>query len=294
MKTTHTYKTAGRLELQADVYRASGDGPRRVILWLHGGALIAGHREDISDRDAKALVGAGYTVVSADYRLAPATKLAGILEDVRDAWRWIRGEGPGLFGADPHRIAVMGASAGGYLTLMTGFRVKPRPCALVSVAGYGDVAGAWYSRPDPFYRRQPLVSEQSARAAVGEAETVGSPGWKDSRGLFYLYCRQQGRWPQEVVGHDPDAERRAFYPFCPVCNVTPHYPPTLLVHGDKDTDVPYEQSAMMAAELARAGVEHEFITIRGGGHCSLGRDEAEVAATYPRLIAFLDRHLKGL
>jgi len=154
-----------------------------------------------------------------------------------------------------------------------------------------DVAGAWYSRPDPFYRRQPLVSEQSAREAVGEAETVGNPGWKDSRGLFYLYCCQQGRWPQEVAGHDPDSEPGAFDPFCPMRNVTADHLPTLLIHGDQDTDMPYEQSVMMADELDRAGVEYEFITIRCGGHCSLGPDGAEVAATYARITAFLDRHL---
>ena len=39
------------------------------------------------------------------------------------------------------------------------FRVEPRPKALVSVWGYGDIVGAWYSRPDPFYCRQPAVPE---------------------------------------------------------------------------------------------------------------------------------------
>ena len=33
-------------------------------------------------------------VVSIDYRLAPETKLAAILEDVRDAFAWVRAEGP--------------------------------------------------------------------------------------------------------------------------------------------------------------------------------------------------------
>lgn len=93
------------------------------------------------------------------------------------------------------------------------------------------------------------------------------------------------------MGHDPDVGPRAFDPLCPVRNVTADHPPTLLIHGDHDTDVPYEQSVMMAAELARAGVEHEFITTRGGGHCSLGRDGAEVAAGYACIAAFLDRDL---
>jgi len=290
---TYAYKTVGMCQLNADVYGGCAGAARPVVLWMHGGALIAGHRTNISAHEAAVLVGAGYTIVSIDYRLAPESKLSAIIEDVQDAYGWLRTEGPGLFGADTDRIATMGPSAGGYLTLMTGFRLHPRPKALVAVAGYGDVAGPWYSRPDPFYRRQPLVSEQAARSAVGERETVGSPGWSDGRGLFYLYCRQQGAWPFEVTGHDPDREPEAFGEFCPVRNVTPDYPPTMLIHGDQDADVPYEQSAIMAELLGRAGVDCEFITIAGGGHCSLGLDAGAVTGTYARIVAFLDRHVRG-
>ncbi len=41
-----------------------------------------------------------------------------------------------------------------------------------------------------------------------------------------------------VSRHDPDLEPKAFDRFCPVRNVTPEYPPTMLIHGDKDRDVP--------------------------------------------------------
>src|SRR5258706_7933335 len=53
-------------------------------------------------------------------------------------------------------------------------------------------------------------------------------------------------------------EPRAFDSFCPVRNVTRKYPPTLLIHGTKDTDVPYELSEQMAKELAAKRVEHQF------------------------------------
>jgi len=89
-----------------------------------------------------------------------------------------------------------------------------------------------------------------------------------------------------VVGHDPDKEPRAFDPFCPVRNVTHNYQPTMLLHGDKDTDVPFEQSVQMAKELERHGVEHEFIRIPNGGH---GFD---TTLHFDRVLAFLDRHLK--
>ena len=126
---------------------------------------------------------------------------------------------------------------------------------------------------------------------MGTGPTVGTADGQGQRGMFYLWCRQNGLWPLEVAGHDPDREPEAFRPFCPVQNVTRQYTPTLLVHGNRDTDVPYEQSVMMARALAAAGVAHEFITIEGGGHCSMGMDEAQVKATYARVLAFLGKHL---
>ena len=160
---------------------------------------------------------------------------------------------------------MCGGSAGGYLTLMTGFCVNPRPRALVSFWGYGDIVGAWYSRPDAFYLRQPAVSREEALAAVG-ATAVSEPPPKSDRGRFYLYCRQQGIWPKQVAGHDPDTEGAWFQRYCPIRNVTKQYPPTMLVHGTEDTDVPYEQSKIMAERLSQTGVRHQLVTVPGGGH----------------------------
>jgi dipeptidyl aminopeptidase/acylaminoacyl peptidase len=94
-----------------------------------------------------------------------------------------------------------------------------------------------------------------------------------------------------VVGHDPDAEPRAFDAFCPIRDVTAAYPPTLLIHGTKDTDVPYEQSELMDRELARQGVEHELITVAGGAHGLGGTDPAVLADIRRRILAFLAAHL---
>ena len=107
-------------------------------------------------------------------------------------------------------------------------------------------------------------------------------------GRYYLYCRQQGLWPKEVLGRDPDKQPCDFDPFCPVRNVTAGYPPTLLLHGDEDTDVPYEQSVLMADTLACAGVEHQLLTVPGGGHGFDGRmDEPVVSAAFETVLCFL-------
>ncbi|GMU93151.1 MAG: hypothetical protein AMXMBFR4_22090 [Candidatus Hydrogenedentota bacterium] len=270
VKETYTYKTVGDCQIKADVYRVYGAGPAPVVVWIHGGALIGGGRGGVNYAMLHLLQRSGYTVVSIDYRLAPETKLPEIIEDVCDAFRWVREQGPRSFGIDPLRVGVMGGSAGGYLTLMAGIAVEPRPRALVSFYGYGDIIGPWYSEPDLFYRQQPAVTEQEARANVGTTPLAEDATGKD-RFRFYLWCRQQGFWPREIMGVNDKERTEAFLPFCPERNVTPNYPPTLLLHGDADTDVPYQRSVDMAAALSRSGVAHELITIEGGAHGFDGR-----------------------
>jgi acetyl esterase/lipase len=286
---TYTYKRAGGCEIRADVYTTNTE-VRPTLVWVHGGALIMGSRRDIRERQRDLYLRAGYHVVAIDYRLAPETKLPEIVEDVVDACRWVRLNGPQLFQADARRMGVVGHSAGGYLTLMLGFRAAPRPSALISFYGYGDIVGEWYSRPDPFYCQQSMVTVEEARASVGEAALSDAWG-RPERERFYLYCRQQGLWPREVVGYDPDTQAEAFEPFCPERNVTDGYPPTLLLHGGNDTDVPYEQSVLMAKALARVGVEHELITIPGGGHGFDGADDEASERAFKRVLAFLKAHV---
>ncbi|MCW5982347.1 MAG: alpha/beta hydrolase [Bryobacteraceae bacterium] len=285
---TYTYKTAGPCEIKADVYGAEGGVRKPVLMWVHGGALIMGDRRGIPAQFLTSLLDAGFAVVSIDYRLAPETKLPEIIADLKDACAWVRTKGPSLFNADGGRLTVSGGSAGGYLTLMSGFHAAPPPRALVSFWGYGDIIGPWYSRPDEFYNRQPAVPKEKAYAAVGSAP-LAEPPEKNERGTFYLYCRQQGIWPQQVAGRDPFRDAAWFKMYCPVRNVTPAYPPTLLIHGTRDTDVPYEQSVMMARELEKNKVKHELITVPDGGHGFRDVDPALVTRIYAQAVAFLKR-----
>jgi acetyl esterase/lipase len=293
---TLTYKTVGGVEIRADVYRPGDAKVRPAVVWLHGGALIVGSRVPVPQRLRDLCRAEGFALVSFDYRLAPEVKLPAIIEDVKDAFRWLREKGPDLLHIDPDRVVVTGGSAGGYLTLMTGFCVGPRPRALVAYWGYGDVDGAWYTRPSEHYRKQPLVSKEEAYRAVGGKVLTGTEGntaEQKARGRFYLYLRQNGLWTREVTGFDPDRERKKLDPYCPVRNVTADYPPTLLVHGTLDTDVPYEQSAAMAKELARHKVPHELVTVRGAGHGLAGGEKKLADEAHEKALAFIRRHLKA-
>jgi acetyl esterase/lipase len=284
--TTYTYKVADGCEIKADVHSTDAPGKKPVAFWIHGGALVTGNRAG-EHRD---LVQAGFVVVTIDYRLAPITKLPAIIEDVQDAYQWVVSKGPELFHADPERITVGGSSAGGYLTLMTGFCVHPRPKALVSYFGYGDITAPWISRPDPHAPKQPRVTREEAYADNGDQAITE---FKGPRQLFNTYVLQTGAWPKEISGHDPDKEPRWFDRYCPVRNVSKEYPPTLLIHGTNDVSVPCEQSKLMAEKLGEFGVEHELILVPGAGHGLKGADPKEYERIRAHVVDFLKSHVSA-
>ena len=264
LKTSFTYKQVGSTDIKADVYRSPGLDSRPVILWIHGGALIFGSRSMLPADELAQFLQAGFLVVAIDYRLAPETKLPEILKDVDDAIDWVRTKGPSLFRADPSNVAVVGQSAGAYLAIMEGIRARPRVQAVVSFYGYGNISGEWYSKPDAFFLKQRRITREKAFQVVGS--TVLSESAPDPRSTFYVYCRQTGLWPSQVSGIDPLRNPKEFAPYNPESLVTSSYPSTFLLHGDRDTDVPFQMSERMAASLKRQGVNYRFYRMRGFNH----------------------------
>jgi acetyl esterase/lipase len=294
LKKSYAYKEAAGLRIELDVYRDQGTQPRPVLVWIHGGALISGSRAPVPDDLVELCRAEKYALVSIDYRLAPQAKLPDIIEDVRDALRWVRGKGVDLAHLDPRKVVVAGGSAGGYLTLMTATAVEPRPTALVAYYGYGDVDGDWYTTPSAFYRQsQPLYDRDETLKALAPG-VVTAPADKaqaDARSRYYLYLRQNGLWTREVTGFEPGKDKAKLDRYCPVRNVTPAHPPVLLLHGTDDTDVPYELSAAMAKELARHGVAHELVTVPGAGHGLGGGDPKLAADAHAKARAFIKQKL---
>lgn len=116
-----------------------------ALLYLHGGAFIAGSAHGYRALAAELARAAGLTSYSVDYRLAPEHPFPAALEDCRTAYRALLEDG-----IAPGRIAIAGDSAGGGLALSLLLALRdggePMPAAAVLLSPFANLAcdGATY------------------------------------------------------------------------------------------------------------------------------------------------------
>jgi len=293
-KETHTYKHVGDLDIKADVFRFLDDRIRPVVVFIHGGALMFDNREWLNSLAHQISIERGNVLISIDYRLAPETKIQEIAEDVEDAIDWVRRTGPKKFNVDPNQIVVMGVSAGGYLALLCGHRVTPPPVAIVSFCGYCELIGDWISSPQTssYWNPRKYTEEEALNCIDPEGPAVTSRKYCAE---FEYYCMQTGQYVQYVSGFDPKVEPENLFPFMPLRNISPAFPPTILIHGDADPDVPFEQAQLMADELDKHNVPHELVRVKGGTHDGFEsikpKDRADA---YDRVVEFVLQRLTNL
>jgi dipeptidyl aminopeptidase/acylaminoacyl peptidase len=129
---------------------------------------------------------------------------------------------------DPARVCIVGASYGGYAAL-AGLTLHPEAyrCG-ASIAGVADLGLL-------------LVEEKR----VYGADSAGVEAWR------------------KMLGNAPVPKLAATSPAKLAANVRA---PLLLIHGDKDTVVPLEQSQVMATAMKAAGKPVEFVTLVDENH----------------------------
>ncbi|MEL6197205.1 MAG: alpha/beta hydrolase [Pseudomonadota bacterium] len=118
---------------------AAPDGTA-AILYLHGGAYLAGSARTHRHVAAALAAEAGMPALLPDYRLAPEHRLPAALADARAAWNWLLRQGYA-----PGSIAFAGDSAGGGLVFalladLTADRVA-LPGAVVAFSPWVDMRG---------------------------------------------------------------------------------------------------------------------------------------------------------
>ena len=161
---------------------------KKVVLYIHGGGFNSGSAEYAHVLPVKVGNRAKYTVVSAEYRLAPESPFPAGLEDCIAVYRGLLARG--YQAAD---IALIGDSAGGNLVFAAALWLRdhgiPLPAALCGISPVGTLDDTPPSRRDRIERDAIIgadFTEEMEATYLNGHSAAGpylSPAYGDFRGL---------------------------------------------------------------------------------------------------------------
>lgn len=208
------------------------------------------------------LLRAGYTVFAINHRAAPRFQ-----DDVQRAVRFIRHHA-GQFGVNPARLGGVGGSSGAHLIGLV---------AMLGAAGIAEDA-------DPVNREPATLQTVVLRAAPTDLRSAAKsrPGAPGAIASFI-----------EGLPNPDDVYKAA----SPIEHVSLTSPPVVLLHGESDDTVPYEQSVAMEKALQGMNVPVKLIRIVGGEHGpnfgTAGKPHPQLPQLLEETVAWLDTHLKA-
>ena len=232
-----------------------GSDPERAVLYLHGGGYCVGSWGSHKGPITHLAVAANAEVYAPNYRLAPEHPHPAALDDALAAYRWLLDKG-----TSPERIALVGDSAGGGLTLATATAIRdahrPAPSAIVLISPWVD-----------------LRSDTPSMSKNVHLDPMLRPSWTRACASMYL------------AGRDPND------PHCsPLFASHKGLPPILIQTGSDEIIV--DDSIRLDARCREAGVDvtlqvfdglwHDFQT-----HAGI-LEEADEAMTM--IATFLQAH----
>jgi dienelactone hydrolase len=251
-----TTAVVGDTVLTADIYQpaVAGNGRPAVVL-IHGGAWFQGAPANMDDQ-GKLFAEQGWVAFSISYRLATPNRSSWpeALSDVQRGIRWV-GANAATYGADPDKVAVLGASAGGHLAAMV---------AIVGTADFSALSGQ--GTPDP----NPPVTIRAVAAWSPPtllAELVGVGGQPPQACGTNADCRLF--WSTPIVptflGCEPSACPDRYIQASPAEQVKPGTAPMWLANSTEEI-VPLTQLQALTDALASAGIDHEVRILDGREH----------------------------
>jgi acetyl esterase/lipase len=227
------------------------------------------------------LVKHGYTVFAVLHGSQPKYTIPEIIADLSRAVRFIRFHAKD-YHIDPERIGIVGASAGGHLSLMQGTagdKGDPKAADPVERTSSRVQAVACFFPPTDF-----MNFGETGREHYGDAVgVIFRPAFD-----YHEFDQKQGRFIRVT---DKEKLRAISRKVSPITYVTADTPPTLIIHGDKDRLVPIQQSHLIMAKFKELGVTAKLIIKEGADHGwpGLDKDISSVAEWFDKCLQTLGR-----
>lgn len=218
------------------------DKPLPLMIWIHGGAWLAGSQ---ANPPVLYLVAKGFAVASIQYRFSSQAIWPAQAYDCKAAVRFLRANAP-KYNLDPDQFGVGGDSSGGHLAAFVGTSgdviEMEGDLGNTNVSSRVEAVVDWFGPTDVT-----LMARQSGPRSLIQHDAPNSP---ESR----------------LLGGPVQEKRDVAKTANPLTYIDKNDPPFLIMHGDNDQLVPLGQSLILAKALVDAGVEVTMKTIPGAGH----------------------------
>jgi acetyl esterase/lipase len=238
-----------------DVLRPKADANGAAIVSVVSGGWFSAH-----EAVPKKPIGGGYTVFAVVNGSQPRFNMQDAMQDINRAVRFIRFHAKD-YGIDPDRIGIMGGSAGGHLSLMQGLNPLPPD----------------EESEDPVERTSSRVQAIACFFPPTDFLNYGEPDklawtttlkWLPSAFDFQRLepDNKKKLYSRHFVSVTPDEQKEIAKQMSPINWVTSEAPPTLIIHGDADRVVPFEQSERLVKKLEEAKVPVKLEVRKGRDH----------------------------
>ena len=221
-------------------YAQAGDHP--VVIWLSGGSWQMMDRASYLP-ELVFLARAGFVVASMDYHMGSEAAFPAQVQDVRQALAYLATQ-QATYHLDLQQVTLMGDSAGGQVALVSAYTMGQSQLDQQPLGPSTPIKQvvAYYAPTD------------LAALAKQQLKTISADQQFDYLAPMNFLVGQ--------LQVDPVALQRA----SPVNYVKAGVPKTLLLQGDADDWVPFEQAQLLAAKLQEVGVAHDILKLAGGQH----------------------------
>ena len=262
--------------LKMDVIKPNSEEKLPAVVFVTGGGFLGSPKSNYIQQRVK-IAEAGYVVASVEYRALPFASMPEPVEDVKSAIRFLRAKSD-ILGIDKDNIAVMGESAGGYLSAFAGItndddefnkgdnlEESSKVKAVIDLYGLSDLTKIGDDFSDEVKKTH--KSEASTEAMIVNGLPMFGRGG--------------------TITSNPEAAEKAN----PITYIKKDkdIPPFLIMHGDADNQVSPSQTDILHKALVENGVDSTRYVVKKAQHGGEYWTQPEVLKI---IIEFLDKNLK--
>jgi acetyl esterase/lipase len=259
-----SYASVDDMDLVLDIYVPSNVDAPPLVIYVHGGAWRFGTKEDGVPME---FVEAGFAVASLDFRQSSEDiDFPAMVHDIKAGVRFLRASA-GDYGYDASKVAITGASSGAHLAQMVGVS-----------NGHSELEGNLGNHTSVSSDIQAIVSYFGA----SDLTTILSQSTP-----FGLNVRTPAL--ELLLGALPEDDMGQAELASPVYHVDASDPPLLLLHGDRDPQMPINQTLQMFGAYKAASLDVYFDPVHGAVHGGPGFFDPE---HLQRAIEFLNRTIR--